>query len=207
MTTPEHRTRRPVRGFTLFEVLASVLVLGLVFTVLADTAMQGLRSEGTNRRRGEASLLADRRLAELEASIEGAAPLAPGRTEEEMPPYRVTIEVVPLDVMAMMPPPDPDSVAAQPTDADDEAESLLAVGPTGESRIQQITVTVEWDEVGTPYQVSRRTFAFDTTGLEDVFPSGEGEGEAGGDGVADDLVEQLGGDVPPEMQDMIDQLR
>lgn len=204
MTTSE-RPRRASGGFTLFEVLASVLILGLVFTILADTAMQGLRSEGTNRRRGEASLLADRRLAELEASLEGGPPLSPGRTEEEVPPYLVTIEVVPLDVMGLVPPPDPDSVAAPPEDGEDAIDSLLAVGPSGESRIQQISVTVEWDEVGTPYQVTRLTFAFDKTGLEDVFPSDEGEG--GGEGLADDLVEQLGDDVPPEMQNMIDQLR
>ena len=201
MTTSE-RARgggapRPTRGFTLFEVLASVLVLGLVFTILADTAMQGLRSEGTNRRRGEASLLADRRLAELEASFTGGPPLAPGRTEEEVPPYLVTIEVVPLDVMGLVPPPDPESVAAPPDDPEEEIDSLLAMGPSGESRIQQITVTVEWDEAGTPYQVTRRTFAFDTTGLEDVFPSEEEEGAGGG--LTDDLVEQLGGDVPPEL--------
>lgn len=202
MTISDPRTRT-AQGFTLFEVLASVLVLGLVFTILADTAMQGLRSEGTNRRRGEASLLADRRLAELEASLQGGPPLTPGRTEEEVPPYLVTIEVMPLDVMAMLPPPDPDSIAAPPEDAEDELDSLLAVGPSGESRIQQVTVTVEWDEVGTPYQVTRRTFAFDTTGLEDVFPSDE---EGAGAGVGEELLEQLGDEAPREMQDMINQL-
>lgn len=204
MTTPDARSGR---GFTLFEVLAAVLVLGLVFTVLADVAMDGLRSEGTNRRRAEASLLADRRLAELEASLAGGPPLPLGRTEEEAPPYLVVIEVTPLDLLGLLPPPDPDSAVPPPAE-EAEVDSLLAVTPTGESRIQQVTVTVEWEEVGQPYRVSRRTFAFDSTGLEDVLPTSEGDGVPGGEAVPDDLVDQLGGeDIPRELQDMIEKLQ
>jgi prepilin-type N-terminal cleavage/methylation domain-containing protein len=57
------------RGFTLFEVMAAVLVLGMLYAVLANAAMQGLQSEGETRRRLQASLIADRALAEIETQL------------------------------------------------------------------------------------------------------------------------------------------
>lgn len=201
MKTSDPRARR-LAGFTLLEVMAAVLVLGLIYTVLAESAMHGLRSEGTNRRRGEASLLADRRLAELEATLPGGAPLSPGSTEEDVPPYHVTVEVAPLDLLAMLPP-DPD--APEPSRNETPPASLLTTSPQGQSRIQQVTVTVAWDEAGQPFQVIRRTFTFDTTGLDEIFPS-ENTPDTG-EGGATGLIDQLGGDIPKELQNVIDQMQ
>ncbi len=62
--------RRAERGLTLLEVLAAVAVLGLLYTVLASAAVQGLRSEGESRRRLEASLLMDEQLVQIRIRLD-----------------------------------------------------------------------------------------------------------------------------------------
>ena len=62
------------RGFTLLEVLAAVAILGILYVVLADVAMQGLLSEGRSRRRLEASLLADQALSDIEIEMASGGP-------------------------------------------------------------------------------------------------------------------------------------
>jgi prepilin-type N-terminal cleavage/methylation domain-containing protein len=85
-------------GFTLLEVLAAVAVLALVYTALAQAAMQGLSHEGDASRRLHASLLADQALAEIEGQLAvGAAPPA-GLTEAEQEEFAIRIEVRPFDL-------------------------------------------------------------------------------------------------------------
>ncbi len=64
------KVSRSTPAFTLLEVLAAVAILGIVYVVLADVAMQGLFAEGRAKRRLEASLKADLHLSELEVEIE-----------------------------------------------------------------------------------------------------------------------------------------
>lgn len=91
------RRSRRLAAFTLLEVMAAVLVLGLLYTVLAEAAIRGLRSEGVSRRRVEASLIADRFLADLEAQVALGEIPPSGSEEQEIDPYRVGINVQPFD--------------------------------------------------------------------------------------------------------------
>jgi len=162
-------------GFTLLEVLAGVLVLGILYTVLATAAIQGLQSEGRDRRRAEASLLADRSLAELESRLAMGVLLENETRELDEPPYRITIEVVPEDVVAMLP-----QEVREQTGVDDPGElATLLVTDEGESRIQRISVTVSWEEGFETASTARTTYGFDKTGLADLFPA---QGDTGAEG-------------------------
>src|SRR6185503_20810134 len=96
-------TTSRARGFTLIEVMGAVLVLGLLFTWLAHVAMIGLRSEGTDRRRADAELLADLEISTLEASVTAGQMPKDGRIERDEEPFRVLIEVAPTDVLGLLP--------------------------------------------------------------------------------------------------------
>lgn len=165
--TPSSCTRARRPGFTLLEVMAAVLVLGLLYTVLVEAAMRGLRSEGIDRRRAEASLLADRQLAEVEATLAAGIALPEGVVETEAPPYAVRVEVVPEDVLGLLPPEAAEQFAGE---RDPQAPSLL-VDPRGGSRVQRVSVVVSWDEAGEVLQVTRTTHALDTTELAALFPA------------------------------------
>jgi prepilin-type N-terminal cleavage/methylation domain-containing protein len=65
------------RAFTLLEVMAAVALLGILYTVLARVAIEGLRAEGESKRRLEASLLADARLEETFNTLEGSVAMPP----------------------------------------------------------------------------------------------------------------------------------
>ena len=194
-------TCRKQRGFTLIEVMAGVLVLGLLYTVLASSAMRGLRSEGTDRRRADAEMIADRELSELELQLGGSEPIEDGTSEREQEPYKVIVDVEPADVLAMLPRDLREDVTRT---TDPKAPSALH-DERGRSRLRQVSVVVEWDEAGQPDRVARTTFALDTAGLEALFPS-EGEGgAAGGAGAApgSDPLDELRRMAPPELQSLI----
>jgi prepilin-type N-terminal cleavage/methylation domain-containing protein len=167
-------TRR--RGFTLLEVMAAVLVLGLLYTVLASRALIGLRSEGNDRRRADAELIADRELTVIEADLSSGAPLEDGLVETEEPPFKVISNVEPFDALAQLPAPLYRDITRT---TDPKAPSLLH-DERGQSRLRKISVVVEWDEAGEPDHVERVTFAFDTSALAEYFPSSEGEEETAG---------------------------
>ncbi len=169
-------SRHNRRGFTLIEVLAAVLIFGLVFTMLARVALVGLRSEGLDRRKAEAALIADRELALLESLIQ-IEPLENGVTEKESAPYIIAIEVQPEDVMAMLPGALRDEIRRDDT----EPLETMLVDDRGQSRVQRISVVVGWDEAGEPARVERTTFALDTSELAELFPT-EAEPEGGEEG-------------------------
>jgi hypothetical protein len=61
------------------------------------------------------------------------------------------------------------------------AEDLLAPPRTGEDgRLRRIDVAVTWQDGEREERVTRTTFAFDTTGLESLFPE-KGTGASGAD--------------------------
>lgn len=186
------------RGFTLIEVMGAVMVLGLVFTWLASVAMIGLRSEGTDRRRADADLLADLELSTIEASITAGLMPEDGRNERDEEPFRVLVEVAPIDVLSLLPAPLARDIAAN---SDPRAPSLLH-DERGESRVRRVSVVVEWDEAGEPAQVERTTFAYDKTELAQLFPTEQGAGDAESQ-QPEGQMEQLLKDAPPELQDMI----
>ncbi len=87
------------RGFTLLEVLVAVALLGLVVSVLAQSAIQGMSYEGDASRRLRASLLADRELARIEAGLKLGTPPQPGHQEsQEAEEFRLSVDVQPLDL-------------------------------------------------------------------------------------------------------------
>ncbi len=187
-----------VRGFTLLEVMAAVLVLGLLYTVLAGAAMRGLRSEGTDRRRADAELIADRELTTIEAELEAGAALEDGRTELEVEPYQVLIEIAPADVIAML----PASLGREIAKTTDPKAPSLLHDERGESRIWRVSVVVAWDEAGEPDQVERTTFAFDKSALAQFFPS-ESESPGSEAAATDDPYAELRKDAPPELQELM----
>lgn len=189
------RCARREGAFTLFEVMAAVLVLGMLYAVLANAAMQGLYSEGETRRRLEASLLADRALAELELQLSLGQIPPSGSAEQAEDPYLVSVSVQPFDPTLLRVPPEPGEAA--PRESAQPAESLL-VPPASdnEGRLRRIDVLVTWPEAGEERSVGRTTFAFDTTGLEELFPK-EGEGQ-GTDGKGRETAEELENVAPEE---------
>ena len=171
--------RRAERGLTLLEVLGAVALLGILYTVLAGSAIDGVRSEGESRRRLAASLLADRQLAEIELSLaSGAAPELGSQSAEE-DGFTVLTEV-----SAFEPPPPredsesrsgkPRSLAARRAAADrEEAPSLFEKpkSPTTPPALRSIEVVVRWEEGSDAREVRRTTYALDAEAIGEVFAS------------------------------------
>ena len=205
------RSRPPAAhaAFTLLEVMAAVLILGLLYAALATAAIEGLRSEGVSRRKVEASLVADRFLADLEAQMALGQIPPSGAEEQEVDvagiAYRVAVQVQAFDPTPMLQAiekiekergieqprassrdePSSMEVGAQTPSA--PVEDLLAAPRTGEDgRLRRIDVSVVWQDGEREETVTRTTFAFDTTGLESLFP------EEGAPGAASDGGEDAG---------------
>jgi prepilin-type N-terminal cleavage/methylation domain-containing protein len=168
--------RRSERGFTLLEVLAAVAIIGIVFSTLMRAQSEGLRSEGSSKRRLEASLLADEVLAEVEEQISTGAEMELGVEQRDEDPFTVEIEITAFDLDAAIPLPTVDSEggAVRP------AVGLAAVD---ESPIRQVEVRVLWIEGFNEYAVSRTTFGIDPAAVQvalgnAAMQAGEQNGEA-----------------------------
>lgn len=181
--------RRAIRGFTLFEVLAAVAILGFLYIVLADIAISGTRFEGESKRRLRAALLADQALGDLERGFAlGAAPPV-GSNESEEDDFTIATEVRAFDLAGF---------AATLADSEDPKAStgaqpggLLAAPAQGPPPILEIEVVVGWIEGNTPLEIRRLTYGFDLAaagGLLEDLPGREdqpdGEGAALGPGGA-----------------------
>lgn len=172
---------RARRGFTLFEVMAAVIVLGLLYSLLASSAIGGLRAEGTSRRRLEASLLADQGLYELEGQILLGSLPEIGSSEEELDEYFVTVNVQPFDPTPFLP---------QETEERDAPTTRSLLDPPAnadESLLRILEVVVSWSEGLDEYRVVRTTFAYDVAAVSPLLGSldtsgGGGSGPDGADG-------------------------
>ena len=79
----------------------AVALLGLVVSVLARSAIQGMSYEGDASRRLRASLLADRALAVVESGLKlGAPPQLGHRESQEADEFQLSVDVQPLDLGA-----------------------------------------------------------------------------------------------------------
>jgi prepilin-type N-terminal cleavage/methylation domain-containing protein len=159
--------RRSERAFTLLEVMAAVAVVAIVFTTLARVANQGLQSQGTSKRRFEASLIADRALADIESDLQIGIVPEFGEVESEEGFFDVLVEVTPFD-MASLPSASPGEggstgAAALPAPTAANAEA---------SPIRTIEITVTWQEGFEEQRVIRTTFGLD----REAIPLPEGGG-------------------------------
>lgn len=216
-----------LQAFTLLEVMAAVLVLGLLYSALATAAIRGLRSEGVSRRKVEASLIADRFLADLEAQLAlGEIPKS-GVEEEDVDIYRVGVSVQPFDPTPILEAIEavekergiehkprsasrdqPNSMELGGENPSAPAEDLLAPPRTGQDgRLRRIDVSVTWQDGEREETATRTTFAFDTTGLEQLFPkkgaSGTDVEDTGEDDGGEDTATGRGGNPqtkPPKKQ-------
>jgi len=158
--------RRSERAFTLLEVMAAVAVVAIVFTTLARVASQGLQSQGTSRRRFEASLLADRALADIEADLqEGIVPEL-GQSDSEEGIFDVSLEVLPFDLAAAIPA-DPGETRDAGGPSSSKAEANAEATP-----IRVIEVRVRWEEGFDEFEVVRTTFGLDRSAIS--LPEGGG---------------------------------
>jgi prepilin-type N-terminal cleavage/methylation domain-containing protein len=160
---------RPRPGFTLLEVLAAVAILGGLYVVLADVAMQGLRAEGESQRRLEASLLADYHLSELEIQLEAGIAPELGRTESEEDAFRIELDVKPFEISLPDLRTDTGVVSGLPLPADDPGAAALEA-------LRAIELTVSWLEGEEERSVVRTTYAFDLEAVSELL-----EGPGGGD--------------------------
>jgi hypothetical protein len=144
---------------TLLEVLAAVALLGLVYTVLARAAIQGLRSEGESKRRIEASLLIDEHLTDIEAQIAAGVTPPLGLIESESGDFRVATNVRPLEFY--------EELVAGIEEAPTGVPSVLGrQSASGESPLRIISVAVSWNEGVFERRLERTTFALDRAAAE-----------------------------------------
>lgn len=146
--------RRPA-GFTLLEVMAAVALLAILYTVLARVAIEGLRGEGESKRRLEAALLADARIAESFTAFSGGF-VMPELGHQETTEGDYTLA---LDVALFQPPgewgfdetpgrPPPLVFAASP-------------GVPGAQALRTVQLEVSWLEGTEKRQVSRTIYVMD----------------------------------------------
>lgn len=194
-------TRRRSAGFTLFEVMAAVLVLGVLYSVLATSAIQGLRSEGESKRRLEASLLADEELAEIEEGIAvGITPVLGPPLEKQIDAYQVVVEVTPFDVSPFLGEDFLESL-------EEGKESLLAPPENPEeSLLRLVSVAVRWLEAGEEYEVQRTTLAYDVETVAGLFPEEGGEAAPAGQPDTSDLVKPDGTPDLERMRSMLESM-
>src|SRR5262245_52613491 len=163
-------------GPTLLEVLGAFALLAILYTVLAGNAIQGVRSEGESRRRLQASLIADERLAEIELELARGTSPKLGRDEEELDGFRVATEVKPLEI-----PPRPEakqkadegSLAAKRAARkrrEVDVPSLFAAPKTGETpALLDVDVVVRWSDGIYERELHRRTYALDPAAVDAAF--------------------------------------
>lgn len=175
----------------MLEVMAAVLVLGLLYSVLADVAIEGLRAEGEAKRRLDASLMVDRLLGDMEAEMSIGVLPEEGVSQWEEDPYRIEREVaplsLPLELVAIIKESDPESPFAS-----DEA------GATG---ILRVDLRVSWDEASRELSVARTTFTYDAAqyaAIAEGADAGEGEDEGA---AGTEAGSQMPGNLPQEMID------
>ena len=178
----------------MFEVLAAVLVLGILYTVLATSAIEGLRSEGESKRRLQASLLADEHLIELESEIAGGLFPEIGTEETELDEFQLVIEVAPFDVSSYL------GDAFQEELADGSSSTLLDPDRTEGSLLRLVSVMVHWFEGADEHEVSRSTLVYDQATIASLVP-------AGGGPAGPDASEFLNPDGSPNIDAMMEKIQ
>jgi len=99
MTALERVTRRCRRsGFTLVEVLAALVVLGIVLPVAMTGASLAMRAGSAARHQAEAATLGEAKLTELVTTGEWSTSGSDGDFGPDFPQYRWTMETAQRDL-------------------------------------------------------------------------------------------------------------
>ena len=156
--------------------MAAVALLAILYTVLARVAIEGLRAEGESKRRLEASLLADERVAESFTGLAGNVVMPElGHSETTEGDFTVG-----LDVTLFQPPVEwgvGESVGNTPL--------LFASAPgvPGAQALRTVQLTVSWLEGAEERHVSRTIFLVDFGRVAALAASSRaGPGSSRGDG-------------------------
>lgn len=169
-------------GFTLLEVLAAVAVLGVLYTVLAGSAIQGVRAEGESRRLLEASLVADEELTELEAGMASGVTPPVGVTETELDEFQITLDVQPFEIpLPLRDDEEAEDAEASLVGSSEEGNPIsLLTGAEDASPVRVIHLRVSWTEAGAERSVVRTTYAFDLGAVAGLLgPLDDGAGDTG----------------------------
>jgi prepilin-type N-terminal cleavage/methylation domain-containing protein len=92
--------RRHARGFTLPEVLATMLLVGIVLPAAMRGVSMALAASDDARKKMEATALAENKLAELTADLilsQAQADVTPGGQAVDQPPYTIEPSVVSVE--------------------------------------------------------------------------------------------------------------
>jgi prepilin-type N-terminal cleavage/methylation domain-containing protein len=166
--------RRSSRAFTLIEVMAAALILGVFVTALSEMLARASRFEGDTRRIAEAAALADRELARIEEGMQrGAAPPL-GKTENAEDFFSVATEVRAFDVAGLVLEPEAEGSRPPVPRASVSGDAGWLAAPTAAQSppILEIDVAVTWEgapvdtESGEPFTIRRRSFALNPAALE-----------------------------------------
>lgn len=162
---------RRASGFTLLEVLAAVAILAMWYVVIAAMATDGLRKQGLSLRLMEASGIASRYMAEIEAStLDGSVP--PLRDEEtEEGDFIVHIFIVPFGFgVTNNQTVDPGRVGGKQGSPD--LKTLLKSKMPGMNRhLVSINVKVSWEEGQDQRSVRRTSYAFNLAEARNAYQS------------------------------------
>ena len=171
--TSDRNPARDASGFTLLEVLAAVAILAIWYVVIAAMATDGLRKQGLSLRLMEASGIANRYMAEIEAStLDGTVP--PLRDEEtEEGDFLVHIFIVPFGFgVTGNKTVDPGRVGGKQGSPD--LKTLLKSEMPGMNRhLVSINVNVGWEEGPDQRSVRRTSYAFNLAEARNVYQSKE----------------------------------
>ena len=175
-------------GFTLFEVLGAVAIMGISYALLATVAVQSVRSIGESQRRIQASMMADDQLAEIELAAEIGQPIELRDEEFDEEPFLVRVEVLDMEELY---PPQGDVSQANNLIEYLAAESAGAFAELRQSNfllgyLREIHVTVSWMEGIDEKVVTRTAFIYDQMAFTETEGQAEAEGEEGEDGEFDD---------------------
>ena len=165
------RSGRRLQAFTMLEVLAAVSVLAIVYLVLANVAIEGLRAEGESMRRLEASLIADELLSDIESQLSLAVAMPESSEELERDEFLVRIEVRQFD-------PELDAGGERTehaeVEADDLASFLESEMGVGFSILRTVEIEVSWTEGAGDRSVMRRTFGYDAAAAGQILEEAAG---------------------------------
>lgn len=152
------------QGLTLLEVLAAVVVVGITYGVFFQAGGEMLRREGENKRRIQATLLADRALAEIETELDRGLVPREGQVETTEGNFDLEIETAPTPIQLAAP-----ERGTPRAGSDADPNSLLgSPARPGSSALRRIDIRVRWIEGVGEREIQRTTFAFDPAGAQAV---------------------------------------